>query len=84
MSPKEVAAASDVIITMLPNSFTDVELVALGANGISDGTKRGQLFIDMSTINPIVSQKIAKELAAKGVSMVDAPGKRRRKRRDRG
>ena len=72
MSPKEVAAASDVIITMLPNS-PDVELVALGAERNQDGAKRGQLFIDMSTINPIVSQKIAKELAAEGVSMVDAP-----------
>src|SRR5215471_10920462 len=71
-SPKEVAAAGDVIITMLPNS-PDVELVVLGPNGIKEGAKRGQLFIDMSTINPIVSQKIAKELAASGVSMVDAP-----------
>jgi 2-hydroxy-3-oxopropionate reductase len=71
-SAKEVASSTDVVITMLPNS-PDVELVALGANGIKDGAKRGQLFIDMSTINPIVSQKIAKELAGSGVAMVDAP-----------
>jgi 2-hydroxy-3-oxopropionate reductase len=71
-SPREVAASVDMIITMLPNS-PDVELVALGPNGIKEGTKRGQLFIDMSTINPIVSQKIAKEFAAIGVAMVDAP-----------
>ena len=71
-SPKEIAATVDVIITMLPNS-PDVELVALGLDGIKDGAKRGQLFVDMSTINPIVSQKIAKELAASGVAMVDAP-----------
>src|SRR5438105_6275283 len=71
-SPREVASAVDVIITMLPNS-PDVELVALGPNGIKEGAKRGQLFIDMSTINPIVSQKIAKELGAIGVAMVDAP-----------
>jgi 2-hydroxy-3-oxopropionate reductase len=71
-SPREVAAAVDVIITMLPNS-PDVELVTLGPNGIKEGAKRGQLFIDMSTINPIISQKIAKELAASGVAMVDAP-----------
>src|SRR6185295_3238464 len=51
----------------------DVELVALGANGILEGAQRGQLFIDMSTINPIVSQKIAKELFEAGVAMVDAP-----------
>jgi len=62
----------DTIITMLPNS-PDVELVALGQSGIKEGAKRGQLFIDMSTINPIVSQKIAKELSAIGVASVDAP-----------
>jgi 2-hydroxy-3-oxopropionate reductase len=71
-SPKEAAAQVDVIITMLPNS-PDVELVALGEDGIKYGAKRGQLFVDMSTINPIVSQKIAKEVAALGVAMVDAP-----------
>jgi len=71
-SPKEVAAAADMIITMLPNS-PDVELVALGADGIQKGARSGQLFIDMSTINPIVSQKIAKELASTGMAMVDAP-----------
>jgi len=71
-SPKEVASGVDVIITMLPNS-PDVELVALGPNGIQEGAKRGQLFIDMSTINPIVSQKIAKEFSEIGVAMVDAP-----------
>ena len=71
-SGKEVASAADIVITMLPNS-PDVELVALGPNGIKEGAKKGQLFIDMSTINPIVSQKIAKEFAAMGVAMVDAP-----------
>jgi 2-hydroxy-3-oxopropionate reductase len=71
-SPREVAASVDVMITMLPNS-PDVEQVALGPNGIKEGAKRGQLFIDMSTINPIVSQKIAKEFSTIGVAMVDAP-----------
>src|SRR5215467_7338740 len=50
-SPRDVASQVDTIITMLPNS-PDVELVALGANGLKEGMKRGQLFIDMSTINP--------------------------------
>src|SRR5439155_7264847 len=71
-SPREVASAVDIIITMLPNS-PDVELVALGPNGLKEAVKSGQLFIDMSTINPIVSQKIAKELEPLGVAMVDAP-----------
>ena len=71
-SPKEVASKVDVIITMLPNSPA-VERVALGSDGIREGAVSGQLFIDMSTINPIVSQTIATELSAKGVAMVDAP-----------
>jgi 2-hydroxy-3-oxopropionate reductase len=71
-SPKEIASGADIVITMLPNS-PDVELVALGPSGLKDGAKRGQLFIDMSTINPIGSQKIANELAPLGVAMVDAP-----------
>ena len=71
-SPREVASSVDTIITMLPNS-PDVESVALGAKGIKEGAATGQLFLDMSTINPIVSQKIARELEPLGVVMVDAP-----------
>src|ERR671937_3159912 len=57
---------------MLPNS-PDVDLVALGKNGIMEGARSGLIFVDMSTISPIVSQKIGKALAAKGVKMLDAP-----------
>jgi 2-hydroxy-3-oxopropionate reductase len=71
-SPKDVAAQSDVLITMLPNS-PDVEQVALGKDGIIEGARPGLIFVDMSTISPIVSQKIGKALAAKGVKMLDAP-----------
>lgn len=71
-SPREVAAQVDVVITMLPNS-PDVELVVLGKGGVVEGVKAGQLLIDMSTINPVVSQNIARELEARGVAMVDAP-----------
>jgi 2-hydroxy-3-oxopropionate reductase len=71
-SPADVAARVDVLITMLPNS-PDVELVALGKNGIIERAKSNLLFLDMSTISPIVSQKIGKALSAKGVRMLDAP-----------
>jgi 2-hydroxy-3-oxopropionate reductase len=71
-SPREVASQCDVLITMLPNS-PDVDLVALGKNGIIEGARSGLIFVDMSTISPIVSQKIGKALAAKGVKMLDAP-----------
>jgi 2-hydroxy-3-oxopropionate reductase len=69
---REVAAQSDVVITMLPNS-PEVELVALGKDGIIEGAKSGQIFVDMSTISPIVSKKVGAALAGKGVKMLDAP-----------
>lgn len=71
-SPREVAAQSDVLVAMLPNS-PDVELVALGKDGIIEGARSGLIFADMSTISPIVSQKVGKALATKGVRMLDAP-----------
>jgi 2-hydroxy-3-oxopropionate reductase len=71
-SSRDVAAQSDVLITMLPNS-PDVELVALGKDGIVEGARSGLLYADMSTISPIVSQKVGAALATKGVKMVDAP-----------
>jgi 2-hydroxy-3-oxopropionate reductase len=71
-SPRDVAAQSDVLITMLPNS-PDVELVALGRDGIIEGARPGLIFVDMSTISPIVSKKIGEALAAKSVKMLDAP-----------
>jgi 2-hydroxy-3-oxopropionate reductase len=71
-SPRDVAAQCDVLITMLPNS-PDVEQVALGPSGILEGARRGLIFADMSTISPIVSQKVGKALEAKGVAMLDAP-----------
>jgi 2-hydroxy-3-oxopropionate reductase len=71
-SPAEVASQVQILITMLPNS-PDVELVALGKDGVIEGMKAGLLFLDMSTISPIVSQKVGKALAAKGVRMLDAP-----------
>jgi 3-hydroxyisobutyrate dehydrogenase-like beta-hydroxyacid dehydrogenase len=71
-SPKEVAENSNVIITMVTNSL-DVEEVVLGSKGVIHGAKPNSVLIDMSTISPIVSRKIAKELSKKGVNMLDAP-----------
>src|SRR5499427_5555449 len=68
-SPKDVAAQAEVLITMLPNS-PEVEEVALGMDGIIEGARKGLLFLDMSTISPLVSQKVGKALTAKGVRMV--------------
>jgi 2-hydroxy-3-oxopropionate reductase len=71
-TPRDVAGQVDVLITMLPNS-PDVELVSLGKNGIVEGARPGLLFIDMSTISPLVSQKVGKVLGDKTVRMLDAP-----------
>jgi 2-hydroxy-3-oxopropionate reductase len=71
-SPREVAAQCDVLITMLPNS-PDVELVALGPDGVIEGARSGLVYVDMSTISPIVSRRVGEKLAAHGVRMLDAP-----------
>ena len=71
-TPRDVAAASDVVITMLPDS-PDVEQVALAEDGIAAGIKDGALWIDMSTIAPATTKKVAGQLAAHGVTSVDAP-----------
>ncbi len=71
-SPKLVAEESNIIITMLPDS-ADVESVALGKNGIIRGVSAGQIYIDMSSIEPLVSQKIAAQFSEKNVDMLDAP-----------
>ncbi len=71
-SPKDVAAASEVIITMLPDS-PNVEDAALGEGGIIEGVKQGAIFVDMSSIAPFASRAISARLAEKGVAMLDAP-----------
>ena len=71
-SPKDVAGQCDVLITMLPNS-PDVEQVTLGPSGIIEGARRGLVLADMSTISPIVSQRIGAAMQARGVAMLDAP-----------
>ena len=71
-SPKEVGAASEIVVTMLPEP-QHVEQVALGVDGIAAGMKRGGLVIDMSTIDPVTSQRVGKALKELGIAMVDSP-----------
>ena len=71
-TPAETASQVDVIFTNLPDS-PDVELVALGNNGIIDGAHEGLIHVDNSTIKPAVARKIADELDKKGVMCLDAP-----------
>ena len=71
-SKAEIGKECDVVLTMLPNS-PQVKEVMLGEGGVFESMHPGQIFIDMSSINPIASREIAEELAKKGVEMLDAP-----------
>jgi len=71
-SPREVAEKSEVVISMLPSS-PHVEQVMLGPDGVLEGFKRGSIIIDMSTIDPIVTRKVAAAAAEKGIEMLDSP-----------
>ena len=71
-TPKDVAAATDIVITMLPNS-PQVKTVVIGPNGVLEGARPGTLVVDMSSIAPLAAQEVAKALAGKGVRMLDAP-----------
>ena len=71
-TPKDVAAVTDIVITMLPNS-PQVKTVVLGPNGVLEGARPGTLVVDMSSIAPLAAQEVAKALAEKGVRTLDAP-----------
>ena len=71
-SAADVAAQSDLIITMLPNS-PEVEQVVLGNDGVLATAQPGTILVDMSSIAPLVSRKLSDKLNAKGIVMLDAP-----------
>jgi len=71
-SNSDVASRSDIVITMLPKP-DDVEEVILRINGLIEGLKSNSIVIDMSTIDPSVSRRIATALSAKNIKMLDAP-----------
>jgi 2-hydroxy-3-oxopropionate reductase len=71
-SNRNVGERASIIFTMLPDG-PQVEEVVLGQDGILEGCKPGALIVDMSSINPLVSQKIAAACAAKSVDFMDAP-----------
>lgn len=71
-SPADVAAASDVAMTMVLDSRA-VEDVTLGEHGIVHGAGAGLLVVDHSTIEPDTARRVADALRARGVDMLDAP-----------
>jgi 2-hydroxy-3-oxopropionate reductase len=71
-SSKDVAAQSEIVITMLPNS-PEVKEVVLGPDGVLEGAESGTILIDMSSIAPLTSQEVSAQAQKKGVAMLDAP-----------
>jgi 3-hydroxyisobutyrate dehydrogenase len=71
-SVREAAAIGDLVITMLPSS-ANVEAVYLGAGGIAEAASAGRLCVDMSTIDPGTSQRVAARLKEHSIRFLDAP-----------
>jgi 3-hydroxyisobutyrate dehydrogenase-like beta-hydroxyacid dehydrogenase len=71
-SPRAVAAAADVTFVMVANSVA-LESVANGPDGFVAGLGPGKIVVDMSTVSPVLSRKIAGKVRDKGAAMVDAP-----------
>ena len=71
-SPREVAAAADVVFTMLTNSAA-LSAVTDGPDGLLAGLRTGKFYVDMSTVSPDASRALAAKVREKGADMVDAP-----------
>ena len=68
----EIAAGCDVIFTMLPTTAVVADVIG-GANGVLAHAKPGAIVVDMSTIDPLVTDKLAADAAARGIAFADAP-----------
>ena len=71
-SPADVASKSDLTVIMVQNSPQSMTAI-LGEDGVVVGADKGQLVVDMSSIAPLISQQIGKELDAAGIDFLDAP-----------
>ncbi len=71
-TPREVAEASDIVLTSLPGPV-EVEAVALGEDGILEGMSEGKVYLDLSTSSPTLIRRIHEVYAAQGIHVLDAP-----------
>jgi 3-hydroxyisobutyrate dehydrogenase len=71
-SPKEASQGAEIIITCVSDT-PDVEAVLLGESGVIHGAKTGAIVVDMSTISPSATRRMAAQLSPKGIRMLDAP-----------
>jgi 4-hydroxybutyrate dehydrogenase/sulfolactaldehyde 3-reductase len=68
----EIAGAADVIFTMLPTTAVVADVIG-GAAGVLAHAKPGAIVVDMSTIDPLVTDRLAADAAARGIAFADAP-----------
>src|SRR5260370_9694189 len=71
-TPRAVAEAADVTFTMVTNTNA-LDAVVGGRDGVLAGLGEGKIYIDMSTVSPNASRRLATQVAAKGARMLDAP-----------
>lgn len=71
-NPAEVAASASVVILMLPDT-ADVEAVLTGPTGVLSGLQKDAVVIDMSSISPVATKRLAAWVASRGGTMLDAP-----------
>ena len=71
-SPREVAAASDVLLTIVSDPPA-LEQVLWGANGAIEGLKRGSVLVDSSTVSPGLARRAAAACEERGIDFLDAP-----------
>jgi 3-hydroxyisobutyrate dehydrogenase-like beta-hydroxyacid dehydrogenase len=71
-SPRAVAETADITFSMVTNTEA-LQSIAEGADGLLAGMEQGKIYVDMSTVSPVFSRELAKQVAAKGASMLDSP-----------
>jgi 3-hydroxyisobutyrate dehydrogenase-like beta-hydroxyacid dehydrogenase len=71
-TPREVAQAADIVFTSVPDDRA-LEAVASGQDGILDGLSAGKLWVDVSTVSPSASRRLAQIVQARGAALLDAP-----------
>jgi 3-hydroxyisobutyrate dehydrogenase-like beta-hydroxyacid dehydrogenase len=71
-TPREVAQAADIVFTSVPDDRA-LEAVASGQDGILDGLSAGKLWVDVSTVSPRASRRLAQIVQARGAALLDAP-----------
>jgi 3-hydroxyisobutyrate dehydrogenase len=72
VTPRELSAASDIVITMLTDAAA-IDATYQGVYGLLAGDVRGKLFIEMSTVRPEVERSLAASVTAKGASLIECP-----------